>query len=105
LSDGEFKVRTAELRVSAAPSQLGPERLTVWQYYWINGTLTTSDMLAKIYTALYSLTGQGDDSAVVIAYAPKGDSGQGESALEAFMQANAAAIGSWLQSIQHPTQP
>jgi EpsI family protein len=105
LSGGAFKVRTAELRGSAQLGQSGAERLTVWQYYWINGTFTTSDMLAKIYTALYSLTGQGDDSAVVIVYAPKGDAGQGEKALDIFMQANATAIGTWLQSIQHPTQP
>ena len=103
LANGSLKVRTAELRGSPIPGVVGAERLAVWQYYWVNGTLTSSDMLAKIYTALYSLMGQGDDSAVVIVYAPKGDSGQGELALDAFMQANATAIGAWLQSIRHST--
>lgn len=45
-------------------------RLVVWQWYWINGKLTTSDVAAKLYTALSRLRGQGDDSAVIMLYAP-----------------------------------
>jgi exosortase A len=100
IGNAPLKLRTAELRGSAVPGQPGAERLTVWQYYWINGTLTSSDILAKAYTALYSLLGRGDDSAVVIVYAPKGDAGQGEQALDAFMQANATAISAWLRSVK-----
>lgn len=57
-------VRTALLR--------GPDRrrLAVWQWYWVGGRLTASDALAKVYTALARLAGRGDDSAVVILYAP-----------------------------------
>jgi EpsI family protein len=100
LPSGPLTVRTGELRGSAVPGQAGAERLTVWQVYWINGTLTSSDMLAKAYAALYSLLGRGDDSAVVIVYAPKGEAGKGEQALDAFMQANATAISAWLRSIK-----
>jgi EpsI family protein len=100
LGSKTLTVRTAELRGSAVPGQTGDERLVVWQYYWVNGTLTSSDMLAKAYTALYSLLGRGDDSAVVIVYAAKGEAGQGEQALDAFLQANASAISSWLRSIK-----
>jgi exosortase A len=47
------------------------ERYIVWQAYWINGHLTASDIEAKWLTAWAMLTGQGDDSAAVILYAPK----------------------------------
>lgn len=60
--------RTAEL----LGKDTTPEtRLVVWQWYWINGKLTTSDIEAKLYTALSRLRGQGDDSAVIMLYAPR----------------------------------
>lgn len=45
-------------------------RLVAWQWYWINGKLTSSDFEAKLLTALSRLRGHGDDSAVIILYAP-----------------------------------
>jgi EpsI family protein len=95
-----LKVRTGELRSASLLGGSDADRLVVWQYYWVNGTLTSSDMLAKAFTALYSLLGQGDDSAVVIVYAPKGDAGQGAQAIEAFVQAHAGAINQWLRSVK-----
>jgi len=63
-------LRTAEL----VGKDTTPEtRLTVWQWYWINGHQTTSDALAKLYTALARLSGQGDDSAVLMLYARSSD--------------------------------
>lgn len=98
LPDRSIAVRTAELRKSAHSGQVADERLTVWQIYWINGTLTSSDILAKAYTALNSLLGRGDDSAVIIVYAPKGDDGLGEATLAAFMQANTSVIEALLRN-------
>jgi exosortase A len=49
------------------------ERYIVWQWYWINGRLTSSDIEAKWLTALSMLSGRGDDSAAVVIYAPKSD--------------------------------
>jgi exosortase A len=71
-------VRTAEL--------LGPGevRLVARQWYWINDHLTGSDYSAKAWTAWSRLLGQGDDSAVVVLYAPKGEAGSGEAALTGF---------------------
>jgi exosortase A len=43
-------------------------RLQAWHWYWINGRLTSSDHVAKLYTALDRLTGRGDDSAVIVVY-------------------------------------
>ncbi len=95
-----LNVRTAELRGSTLAGEIGAQRLTVWRLYWVNGILTSSDILAKAYTALYSLLGRGDDSAVIIVYAPKGESNQGEMALDAFMQSNTSAITAWLRAAQ-----
>ena len=79
-------VRTAEL--ASANSQ----RLVVWQLYWINGHLTASDVIAKAYTALMRLLGQGDDSAVLFFFAPKESAAGGEKAIEDFVQAAAPAV-------------
>lgn len=51
------------------------DRYIVWQWYWINGRITTNDIEAKWLTALSMLSGRGDDSAVVVIYAPKNDAG------------------------------
>lgn len=45
-------------------------RILVWHSYWIGGRWTTSDYVAKLYLALSRLRGEGDDSAVVMVYAP-----------------------------------
>ncbi len=90
-------VRSGELRGTPVAGQLGDERLVIWQIYWVNGTLTSSDALAKAYGALSRLMGRGDDSAVIVLYAKKGLAGEGEAALSAFAQANAMAIDALLQ--------
>jgi len=87
LGEGPVAVRSAELRSTDTL------RMVVWQWYWINGHLTSSDFVAKAYTALSRLTGQGDDSAVMFVYAPKE---QGEVVLEAFVKAAEPAITSAL---------
>jgi len=80
------QVRAGELRGANG------EELVLWQWYWINGRLTTSEPWAKAYTALSRLQGQGDDSAVVIVYARKGVPEGSQTALEAFTRAYAAPI-------------
>lgn len=93
-------VRSAELRGAALAEQASNSRLLVWQIYWINGTLTSSEFLAKAYGALYRLMGRGDDSAVVIVYTPKDPSGGAEAVLESFLSANYATINGLLQKTQ-----
>lgn len=46
------------------------QRLIAYSWFWVNGHLTTSPMLGKLYTALSMLSGRGDDSALVVVYAP-----------------------------------
>lgn len=92
LNGAPVKLRVAELRQSGRAGLADTVRLTVWQIYWINGTLTSSDMLAKAYGALYRLLGRGDDSAVIILYTPQGQGDEGQARLQAFVKDNAAAI-------------
>ncbi len=89
--------RTAELRGSPVAGQTNDGRLVVWQIYWVNGTLTASDALAKAYGALYRLLGRGDDSAVIVIYTPKGEAGEGDATLTHFMQANGPALQTLLE--------
>lgn len=88
----QVAVRTAELRRAALTEQATEGRLVVWQIYWINGTVTASDYLAKAYGAFYRLLGRGDDSAVIIVYAPKDQAGGAEAVLESFLSTNYANI-------------
>ncbi|MDO8450856.1 MAG: exosortase A [Rhodoferax sp.] len=85
-------VRSAELRATDLAAQAVNSRLIVWQIYWINGTLTSSDHLAKAYSAFYRLTGRGDDSAVIIVYMPKDAPGGTDTVLASFLTANYPAI-------------
>lgn len=94
-------LRTAELRGAGLTEQANASRLAVWQVYWINGTLTSSDYLAKIYGAFYQLMGRGDDSAVIVVYAPKDQAGNDQAALESFLRINYAAINELLMQVRH----
>jgi EpsI family protein len=76
-------IRTAELLSKDATGQ----RLVVWQWYWIDGKLTASDIEAKLLTAIARLRGRGDDSAVIILYAHR------ESATDALPAFAMQAIG------------
>lgn len=57
------------------------DRYIAWQWFWINGHLTSSEIEAKWLTAWSMLSGQGDDSAAIVIYAPKTNA---EEALTAF---------------------
>ncbi|MBT9505800.1 MAG: exosortase A [Rhodoferax sp.] len=93
-------VRTAELRASALARHANAERLVVWQIYWINGTLTANDYLAKVYSAFYRLTGRGNASAVIIVYTSKDQVGGADATLESFLAANYQAINQLLRNRQ-----
>lgn len=97
--DKQLAVRTAELR-GTATDPINAERLVVWQLYWINGTLTASDYLAKVYGAYDRLMGRGDDSAVIIVYTRKDQPGDAEAVLESFLSTNYAAINELLLAMR-----
>ena len=94
LMDSPLQARTTDI----LSKEYGIEsRFVVWQYYWINGRLTSSDIEAKMLTALSRLRGQGDDSAVVMLYAPLENSSE---RLTAF----AAAAGPQIQQMLATTR-
>lgn len=90
-----LSVRTAELRGVAG------DRLVVWQWYWVDGKLTASDSWAKAYTSISRLRGRGDDSAVVVVYAPKGKPGEAEAKLTGFLGDSTQSVESALRKTRH----
>ncbi|WP_300452737.1 exosortase A [Accumulibacter sp.] len=85
------RIRQAELR------GFDGRRITVWQWYWVNGRWTANDALAKVYTALSRLTGKGDDSAMIILYAVHDQNADGQAVLEDLARAAAPVITSALR--------
>jgi EpsI family protein len=67
----DAKVGSEPLRVRAAELRRDGLRLEAWQWYWIDGRLTTNEFAAKAMLALAKLSGRGDDSAAIVIYAPK----------------------------------
>lgn len=99
IGDKQLAVRSAELR-GADTEHINAGRLVVWQLYWINGTLTASDYLAKAYGAYDRLMGRGDDSAVIVVYTHKDQPGGAEAVLQSFFSTNYAAINELLLKTQ-----
>lgn len=85
--------RTAELRGSVHADALAAQRLRVWQTFWVGGRLIDSPARAKLQLALHRLQGGGDDSAVLIFYAPQD------------AQADNAAVQAVLGSLVDATLP
>lgn len=96
--------RTIESNIIGLPSKLrmthllGKDttphtHLISWQWYWINGKLTTSDAEAKLHTALSRLSGRGDDSAIIILYAPEESAAK---SLSIFANQISGSINHWL---------
>jgi exosortase A len=68
----------------------GPDiHLDIYRLYWVNGTVTASDYVAKAVTAWSKLRGQGDDSALILMYAPQAASGK---SMDAVLRDFAAAL-------------
>ncbi|NMG75992.1 exosortase A [Aromatoleum diolicum] len=69
---GEHTARLGEQSVTVRDTEVfdASSRLLVWHWYWVDGRWTSSDYVAKLYQAASRLRGGGDDSAVVMIYAP-----------------------------------
>lgn len=78
-----------------------PVRLRVWQWYWIDGQLTSSDHLGKLWLALARLRGHGDDSAAVFVYAREDSPGGADAALEKFLAQTGPMFGTLLEQARH----
>ncbi|MGC1817908.1 MAG: exosortase A [Casimicrobiaceae bacterium] len=66
------------------------------QWYWIDGTLTTSDPIAKARVAWLRVTGRSDDSAEIVVYAPAGEGMRTGVTLQGFVRDGWPAIASAL---------
>lgn len=96
IGDADIQVRAAELRKAWLG---GPGvKLAAWQWYWVNGRHVVGDPQAKALTALSRLMGKGDDSAVVVVYAP--DTEAGKAAMTQFLREAGPAINSVLVDTQ-----
>jgi exosortase A len=96
--------RRAELRGQALATVSGGGdnalRLRVFQVYWINGQLFTSDWQAKLSGVWQNLIGRGDDAAVVIVYADKALAGADDALLRDFLRANWATLDTALRGVR-----
>ena len=85
-----------DVRTGVAASQ--QQRLAVWQWYWVDGAVTSSDVAAKLYQALSVLRGHGDPVAWVVVYTPT-DTGEPQvrAALQGFTTDMRAPIDALLR--------
>lgn len=95
---GLREMKTATHRMTVNPAELRPrtteiasQPLVAWYWYWAGGSVTSSALKARLYSAWSRLLGQGDDAAVIVLYGPEAP-GEGEATLEAFGQSAGASI-------------
>jgi len=48
----------------------GNSKMLAWRWYWIGGTHTANDFVAKALQAKQRLTGKGDEGADIVIFAP-----------------------------------
>jgi len=91
--DGQtLTVRSARLRAQKGGEQAVDQRLLVWQMYWVDGQLTSSDMVAKLRGAKQRLFGGGDDAAALLLYTEDDGTPASTAVLEAFARKHLGAI-------------
>ena len=101
----QVRVSPATVFIGGAPTSVRTAvvtnnlaRLAVWQWYWVDGHLTSSDYMAKLYEALSVLQGHGDATAWVVVYTATGNSQvQVEPVLQEFTSTMGGAISAVLQ--------
>ena len=101
----DLQFKQTLLRGPGTPGSPSAQRLLVWQIYWLGGdTYTTSDVRAKLLLALHRLTGRGDDSAVLLFYAPADHTAKGlddaERALKRLVGSHMGSFGATLKALE-----
>ncbi len=92
-----------ELAVRTGVIVRSPERLAVWHWYWIDGHVTASDFVAKLYEAYALLAGHGKPAAWVIAFTPtERGADQVRVTLQAFASAMHGPIEAALREASDP---
>ena len=84
--------------VRAAIARGANEQLLIWQWYWLGGHSTSSDVRAKLQLAWQRLTGASDTASWVAIYTPVDDDiGAGTRRLNAFVEAMSSSIDDALE--------
>lgn len=101
LAGGErVALRTADLlsTQTAVAAQGAAPRLTAWTVYWVDDTLTPSDVTAKLRGAFGRLAGRGDDAAAIVVSTIGPSREDNERLLHDFVTANLGALREQLRA-------
>uniref|UniRef100_UPI0035B239F9 exosortase C-terminal domain/associated protein EpsI n=1 Tax=Pseudoduganella sp. TaxID=1880898 RepID=UPI0035B239F9 len=78
-------------------------RLLVWQWYWINGNMTSSNYVGKLLQVKEKLMGGSGDGAAVMVFSPYDeDPAVARAALRAFLDSNLKPLDQALASNRRP---
>ncbi len=89
--------KTTQLLGPAVTGTTRRSQMVVWNAYWIDGRLITSDVTAKLAGALSRLRGRGDEGAALVLYADEDTPAASHAVLEAFVRANLTPLTVLLQ--------
>ena len=95
VATGSESVRWVDRSVMVSRVELsGPDTaLEIFRLYWVNGRVTASEYVAKGLIAWSKITGRGDDSALIVIYAPRPPRGKGAGdILREFAATNSSSI-------------
>lgn len=95
-SRSEFVSGPAEIRETVL-KRVDGLRLVTWHWYWVDGKVTASDVVAKLYALQARLAGRGDDGAVVVVSTRADTPGAARAILESFVRDAGPAIDVALQ--------
>ncbi|WP_342120809.1 exosortase A [Pseudoduganella sp. OTU4001] len=110
---GEFRENSVALRdervgsrtMAVREAMLGREgrRLLVWQWYWINGNMTSSNYVGKLLQVKEKLITGSGDGAVVMVFSPYDeDPAVARAAMRTFLDSNLAPLDQALASNRRP---
>jgi exosortase A len=113
MDKGEYRENSSSLRderfagrhIAVREALVGVEgrRLLVWQWYWVNGNMTSSNYVGKLLQAQAKLThGSGDGAAVMVFSPYDEDPAVARSAMRAFLDSNLKPLDQALASTQRP---
>ena len=104
-SQQTITVREAHLASDGRADQLGKRKTLVWQVYWIDGQLVSSDVKGKLLGAIGRLMGRGDDSAVILMFADESDPKRAEASLARFAATGLPALIKRLEAARAANGP
>jgi EpsI family protein len=98
-ASGPTRVRVAELMGTMSSVATDRPRLKVWQFYWIDGHTTASDIEAKLLQAWQRLRGRGEAGTAIVLYTLEGPSNDGQSRLDRLMRDGFADLDGRLRAL------